>query len=69
MTSKRSMTKEQREWCRLYKSQTGFEALMDDFLAGNESFVVAAQHSAKWFEEWFNDAHLAITQRIPGEWE
>lgn len=60
------MTKEQREWCKLYKKETGFEPLMDDFLYGNESFVASAKLSVRWFEDWWSDAHLHISRRIPG---
>jgi len=62
------MTKEQRAWCKLYKEQTSFAPLMDDFLAGNETFVAAAKHSVRWFEDWSSDAYLNITRHIPGEW-
>jgi hypothetical protein len=31
-------TKEQREWCVLYEARTGFDPMMDDFEAGNETF-------------------------------
>mgnify|MGYP001589678323 CR=1 FL=1 len=65
--SKVRMTKEQRAWAKLYKLETGFEALLDDFLDGTESFVVAAQKSNRWFEDWSNDAHLNITREIPEE--
>ena len=61
------MTKEQRSWCRMYKKETGFEALMDDFLEGNETFLVAARNSNRWFEDWASDAHLNISRAIPGE--
>lgn len=60
------MTKEQREWCERYEKETTFEPLMDDFLAGNESFEKAAQDSIRWFEDWSSDAHLNISRDIPG---
>lgn len=60
------MTKEQRAWCRNYKIETGFEACMDDFLAGTESFVEAAHWNISWFEGWSSDAHLNIGRDIPG---
>lgn len=63
------MTKEQREWCKQYKQQTTFEPLMDDFLAGNKTFVQAAKLSNRWFEDWSSDAYLNITRHIPGEYE
>ena len=60
------MTAEQKAWCKLYEQQTTFEPLMDDFLAGNETFVAAAKKSNYWFESWSSDAHLAISRHIPG---
>ena len=60
------MTKEQREWCKNYERETGFEPLMDDFIYGNEPFVVAAKNSVRWFEDWSCDAHLNIDRNIPG---
>lgn len=60
------MTKEQREWCRKYQRETGFEPLMGDFEAGNENFKFCANKSVKWFEDWSNDAHLNISRHIPG---
>jgi hypothetical protein len=63
------MTKKQRAWCKLYAAQTTFEPLMDDFLAGNCTFVEAAKRSNKWFEDWFSDAFLDITRHIPGEYD
>ena len=61
------MTKEQRAWAKLYREQTTFAPMLDDFLAGNESFVDAARKSNRWFEDWANDAHLNISRHIPGE--
>jgi hypothetical protein len=63
------MTKAQREWCKNYEEATTFDPLMDDFKAGNESFVDAAHKSNKWFENWANDAYLSISRHIPGEYE
>ena len=62
------MTKEQRAWCKRYEQNTTFEPLMDDFLAGNITFVVAAKRSNHWFEVWSSDAYRAISQ-IPGEFD
>ncbi len=67
--TKRRMTKEQRDWCKLYLDQTTFEPLMDDFLAGNVSFVDAARNSNRWFESWSSDAHLQISREIPGQYD
>lgn len=64
--TKLRMTKEQRAWCKEYQRQTGFEPLMDDFLAGNESFLAGARTSVRWFEDWSSDAHLNIGRNIPG---
>lgn len=63
----KKFTRTQKKWCSLYEKETGFEPLMDDFIAGNESFVRAARKSARWFEDWSNDAILNITRHIPGE--
>lgn len=63
------MTKEQRAWCKEYELATTFEPLMDDFLAGNETFVQAAKKSNHWFESWSSDAYLSISRHIPGEYE
>lgn len=63
------MTKEQRAWCKQYEQHTTFEPLMDDFLAGNITFVEAAKNSNRWFEDWSGDAYLAISHHIPGEFE
>lgn len=63
------MTKKQREWCKLYQKETTFEPMMDDFLAGNVTFVEAAKNSNRWFEDWSSDAFLNITRHIPGEYD
>ena len=60
------LTPKQRSWCRRYEQQTTFEPLMDDFLAGNESFLEAARNSVWWFTEWSNEAHCKI-RNIPGD--
>lgn len=64
---KRTMSAKQKAWCKEYQSQTDFEPLMDDFIAGNETFVFAARKSVRWFEDWASDAHLNIGRSIPGE--
>ena len=64
---KRALTKKQRAWAKLYELETGFEALLDDFLDGTETFLEAARKSNCWFEDWANDAHLNISRSIPGE--
>lgn len=56
---------EQIAWCRKYKKETGFEPLMCDFVAGNETFYEAARKSIGWFEDWATDALLRITRKSP----
>lgn len=53
-------TPEQRAWCEEYQRQTTFEALMDDFEAGNETFIVAAKKSTAWFLRWAVETHAAV---------
>lgn len=65
---KRRRTKRRIAWCVHYQRVTTFEPLMDDFMAGNESFVEAAQKSLQWFEDWSNDAYLSASESpIPGD--
>ena len=64
--SKRRFTKQQREWCKNYQRETDFEPLMHDFLAGNETFVLAARKHCRWFEQWPSDAYLNVSRHIPG---
>lgn len=59
------MTKEQRSWCKNYERETGFEPLMDDFLAGFGSWKQAAEGSVRWFEDWSHDTMRRIDD-IPG---
>lgn len=61
--------KAQKAWCTNYQNETGFDPLMDDFYAGNETFVQAAKKSVRWFESWASDAHLNIGKDIPGEYD
>lgn len=58
--AERTLTPQQREWCKKYKEETTFDPLIDDFLAGEETFKEAAQKSVEWFEDWANDVTLAI---------
>lgn len=51
---------EQKVWCMQYKEATDFEPLIDDFLAGNESFAVASRKSVLWFEDYCADAQRNI---------
>lgn len=55
----------QRIWCREYERHTTFEPLMDDYDAGNESFVEAAKKSIQWFNDWALETARAI-ENIPG---
>lgn len=61
-------TDEQKEWCRRYERETGFDPhAMADYEQGNLTFVQAAKDSIAWFENWMNDAYLRITKgSIPG---
>lgn len=56
---------EQIAWCKEYEKETGFEPLMCDFEAGNETFYEAARKSVGWFEDWAIDALLRITRTAP----
>ena len=62
---KRRLSAKQRQWCKEYEYRTTFEPLMDDFLAGNESFYQAAKKSLNWFVNWSNEAFQGIPD-IPG---
>ena len=62
-------TAEQLKWCDDYEAHTGFEPLMDEYLAGNESFVAAARRSIVWYEDHSSDALLKISNGIPGMFE
>ncbi|WP_413216038.1 hypothetical protein [Paraburkholderia kururiensis] len=59
---------QQREWCVLYEARTGFDPMMDDFEAGNETFYQGAAKSVRWFEDHAADALNAISRDVPG-WE
>jgi hypothetical protein len=61
-------TKVQQAWCENYEARTGFDPMMDDFEAGNETFHQAAQKSIRWFEDHAADALNAISRYVPG-WE
>lgn len=58
--------KRQQNWCEYYERTTGFEPLMCDYEAGNETFVEAAEKSNQWYEDHTTDTYLAITRWIPG---
>lgn len=59
--TERTLTPEQRKWCKKYKSETTFEPLIDNFLEGHETFEEAARNSIKWFEDWSGDALLIVS--------
>ncbi|CAE6820399.1 hypothetical protein R70006_06170 [Paraburkholderia domus] len=59
-------TQAQQAWCENYEARTGFDPLMDDFEAGNESFYEGATKSVSWYEDHSNDALLSISNAIPG---
>ncbi len=63
--TERTMSKAQRAWCKKYEDETTFEPLMDNFLAGEETFEEAARNSIQWFEHWSGDA-LLIVSHYPG---
>jgi len=63
----RKFNRRQKSWVTLYQNETGFDAMMDDFLAGNETFLIAAKKSVRWFEDWSSDAYLNISRQYPGE--
>lgn len=57
---KRRATPAQRNWLRDYELATTFEPLMDDWLAGNETFEEMAKKSIQWFQDWASETHHAI---------
>lgn len=57
----------QRAWCEHYERETDFEPQMDDYIAGNVSFVDAASAAVTWFEQHSTDQFLRMTaHHIPG---
>lgn len=64
---KKYYTAEQKAWCQNYHASTTFEPMMDDYEAGNVTFVKAAQDSIDWFESWAIEARQkAEGDGIPG---
>jgi len=61
---KRTPSQRRAKWCSDYKKATSFEPLMDDFIAGNETFQQAAEASIEWFRDYFEESMRAIP-RIP----
>lgn len=62
--AKRKFTKKQSEWCKFYQRQTSFEPLMDDYLAGNESFAQAAAGSIEWFSDYANETRRNLERAL-----
>ena len=54
-------TKEQKKWIKQYKFLTGFDPLLGDYEAGNESFPEAVNKSVQWFEDWSSGMFLMLT--------
>jgi hypothetical protein len=66
----KNITKAQREWLKLYQATTRWEPMHQDELTdGTMSFERVAKINVDWFENWMNDAHLAISSNIPEEKE
>lgn len=61
-------TKQQQAWCKNYEDRTGFDPMMDDFEAGNETFYEGAIKSVRWYEQHASDAYLSISSNVP-DWE
>lgn len=64
--ARKRLTAEQRKWCKEYERTTGFDAMIDDYVVGNESFVECAKTSVGWFEDWCIEAQQHIPP-IPGD--
>lgn len=58
-------TEEQRNWCEMYRSETGFAPMMDLFERGEEAFREAATRSIRWYEAHTSDVHLRIQRALP----
>lgn len=66
-SDRRFYNRRQQKWCEYYERTTGFEPLMCDYEAENESFVQAAEKSIQWYEDHTSDTYIAITRGwIPG---
>lgn len=63
--SKSRYSAEQRTWCRKYRSETGFNPMMDAFECGDETFHEAATRSIRWYEAHSSDVHLRIQKALP----
>lgn len=59
------MSKARKAWCAEYERATSWEPLMDDYLAGNESFMEAANHSIQWFRDWAQETSSTIERGLP----
>ena len=62
-------TAEQKEWCRFYEQETGFDPhAMADYEQGHLTFVQAAKDSVGWFENWMQETfHRVMERSIPGD--
>lgn len=57
----------QRAWCEHYERETDFEPQMDDYIAGNQTFVEAARAAVAWFELHTRDQFQRMSDpTIPG---
>lgn len=63
--TKRRYTAEQRRWCKTYRSETGFTAIMDSFESGRATFHEAAAIAIRWYEAHSSDVHLRIQRALP----
>lgn len=62
---KKLYSEDQKNWCSRYEADTGFEPLMDEYEAGNESFVDGAKRSLGWFSDWAEETHRKL-ENVPG---
>lgn len=53
-------TSEQLHWCWWYEAETGFEPVMCDFVAGNQSFNDAKWWNIWWFEAWCKETQATV---------
>ncbi len=52
----------QRQWILDYEKHTGFEATeLEELMAKQISFEGFAKKNIDWFENWMNDAFLAVS--------
>lgn len=58
-------TSAQLRWCRWYEAETGFEPVMCDFVAGNQSFEEAATWNLWWFKAWTTETLQRLKRGPP----